>query len=507
MQQTGNSKYLGQGGQQSIASSMPPSIATPPGATSLSSTLPGRQQELDAMQLAARRPGQQEMSGVPLAGRRSGEVTAASETMRAAMSSLQEVVKDAARSDLSDAMRAQQRAIVALREGFPLGDDQQAQASTSAELTASVVRPQTFDFSSCEGHGAPGSGAAAAADAACAEQYLARERYVGQKLESIKALQAMAMHHLEQASASGELAAARVLTLQREAANSRNVAVARARVALVGAQQASQQQAAAVTLVRLPAAEDQRAAPAQLTEQQAAVAAAVSEFRGMGGLQPSAAANALQPEAPLPVPSAQQAASTAVQRPVQSAVAQLAAAPAADAGIQARPAMVSDALAAMRASLRAFAEAVGAGHTEVTMARNKQHSALLALLAAFPVGNSDTVLAETQDAEERTKPVVKFDLEKQPAEADLHGLQKAAEAKVHAESALSKLDAAAAGGSTPECNACQVRVQSVILTQRSVLSSLDSAEASKEIEIQKQLKELEQKQAALKHETDSGTWR
>lgn len=52
-----------------------------------------------------------------------------------------------------------------------------------------------------------------------------------------------------------------------------------------------------------------------------------------------------------------------------------------------------------------------------------------------------------------------------------------------------------------------VRVQSVILTQRSVLSSLDSAEASKESEIQKQLKELEQKQAALKHETDSGLWR
>lgn len=365
---------------------------------------------------------------------------------------------------------------------FPVIDgSQKAMARAALSSLHPAVVAETFELAECD--------ALARLDASgtlpkCAHLYAARKHYVRAQLKSVTALQAMAIRLLEKvvAASGGKTPAAQVLAWEQEAADSYKEAVARGRadeptdIEKMGTE--ASQPAPQVKPAAASHGEIRKVSSAYSKK----VASFDAEWLAPQGLAMAVAGQSL----------ALQEQPAAIVNQLDTTLENQHAAKL--AALVVRPALVSDAAQAMRRAITALREIVSAGGSEMEDAQNHQHIALLALLAAFPQGSAELVTKEMRDA--ALKPVTN-NATAHSGEADLHGLQLASEAKVHAATALAKLDAAIASGDTDACYDCASRVHSVAVEQRAVLLALDEAESSMADAMQTQLEELQKKEAGL----------
>lgn len=185
-------------------------------------------------------------------------------------------------------------------------------------------------------------------------------------------------------------------------------------------------------------------------------------------------------------------------RSAEAAQATPAASPAAAAAPPSRSAEIVEVAETMRGAIKAFREAIAAGHPELDETFHAQHNALTALLRAFPpAGDGKAALDEMVQAEMQLAPATpRFDEQSAGSqEGMLYGLQKLEEAKTLARKAASVL----------EQQASDARAASPLQLQRGALESLDAAEQMKELEMQKEALELEAKESQLLKESSPGS--
>jgi len=275
----------------------------------------------------------------------------------------------------------------------------------------------------------------------------------------------------------------------KEAAKVAREAAAKAKEEMAKVADAQMAKVEAATARGVQAAKDEMAkVQAEKAKVEAMKASLQSHLSQVAGAAPPAQQQA-------PAQAAQAAPSTAPRRDEAMPKDFLAApvapvAPAVQGATAARPAQVSAAVEAMRGALGGFRDAMGTGHAELDETWHAQHSALVALLRAYPLVGGEKAGEEMAAVQLLQPPVAPEQQQQQGGqEGMLSGLQRIEEAKLLSRKAEAAL-VLVGGGSA---NALQL--------QRNTLESLDAAEQMQELEMQKEALELEEKESQLLKES------